>query len=67
MNLELSDDDVALLVLYVGRELERLETELIHTDRREFKRALAADIEKLQAIHARLSLLSQSSQAGARE
>ena len=55
MNLELRDDELGLLVEYVGRELERLDTELIHTDRREFRRALAADIEKLRAIHARLS------------
>jgi hypothetical protein len=55
MNLELSDEDARLLLQYLGYELQRLDTEVIHSDKREFRRALAADVAKLRAIHERLS------------
>src|SRR5687768_13163812 len=42
MNFELSHDDASLLLEYLGRELDHLETELIHTDQREFGRGCRA-------------------------
>jgi len=62
MNLELSDDETTLLLVYLGREIDRLDYDLSRSEQRDFRRALAADVERLRAIHARLIQLIEGAQ-----
>jgi len=54
MQIELSQDDMRFLHQQLARHLEELEGELVHTDKRDLQRAIAADTERLRALLARI-------------
>jgi hypothetical protein len=54
LELQLSDHEARLLATHLNRHLERLDAELVHTDQRAMHRALAAEIDELRAVAARL-------------
>ena len=55
LKLQLSDDEARLLASHLERHLRRLEAELVHTDRRDLRHALAAEIAELRAVAGRVS------------
>ena len=55
--LDLSDTQGALLREQLGSHIRELESELAHTDNREFREALARDVDELQRIIQRLEEL----------
>jgi hypothetical protein len=54
MQIDLSNDDARFLHEQMARHLEELESELVHTDKRDLQRAIAADAERLRSLLARL-------------
>jgi hypothetical protein len=54
MQIDLSIDDARFLHQHLSRHLEEMENELVHTDKRDMQRAIAADAERLRGILARL-------------
>ena len=54
MQIDLSIDDARFLHQQLARHLEEMESELVHTDRREMQREIAADARRLREILARL-------------
>ena len=57
MNLELSSDEAQFLRDHLRSHIEDVETELIHTDKRELQRALARDVDHLHSIERKLAAL----------
>jgi hypothetical protein len=57
MNLELSSDDARFLHDHLEDHIAHVESELIHTDKRDLQRALARDIEHLRTIERKLAAL----------
>jgi len=54
MQIELSIDDARFLHQLLARHLEEMDDELVHTDRRDFQRSIAADTQRLRELLARL-------------
>ncbi|MBX3199553.1 MAG: hypothetical protein KF850_36525 [Labilithrix sp.] len=50
ITLQLSLDDARFLCGQLGRHLERVDDELVHTDKREMQRELARDVARLRAV-----------------
>ncbi len=50
MKLDLTNADARIVHTQLLRRLQDLEMELAHTDRREFKQALAEDVTRLRRI-----------------
>jgi hypothetical protein len=50
MQLMLTTEETRLLTHHLTQRLEHMETELLHTDKRELQRAIARDIEALRAL-----------------
>ena len=55
MNLELTADEAQFLHDHVARHIEQVESELVHTDKRELQRALALDVDHLRSILQKLA------------
>jgi hypothetical protein len=54
MTLELDRDECKMLEIALDREIQWLESELVHTDKHDLQRALATDLERVRALAARL-------------
>ena len=54
MRIDLSIDDARFLRRQMSRHLEEMESELVHTDRREMQRAIAADTRRMRDLIARI-------------
>ena len=54
MQIDLSFDDARFLHQMLSRHLEEMESELVHTDKREMQRAIASDAQRLRALIARI-------------
>lgn len=54
MQIDLSIEDVRFLHQQLARHLEEVELELVHTDKRDLQREIAADARRLRAILARI-------------
>lgn len=50
MMIDLSLDDARFLHAQMSRHLEEIENELIHTDKHELQREIAADARRLRSI-----------------
>lgn len=57
MNLELSPEEASLLATHLERHIERVDNELVHTDKRQMQRELANDEQRLVEILKRLRAL----------
>lgn len=55
MLIELEPQDAKFLREHLDARLRAVEDELVHTDRREMQRALAADANRLRALIGRFS------------
>lgn len=54
ISLRLSREEVVFLAEQLERQLTTVENELVHTDARGMQRDLAADLERLRALAARI-------------
>ncbi|MDB4958598.1 MAG: hypothetical protein JWO36_6167 [Myxococcales bacterium] len=54
MRVELTKSDAMFLRDQLARHLERLEDELVHTDKRPMQRSLAADAGRLRELFERM-------------
>jgi hypothetical protein len=59
MNLSLTAEEGRMLLRHLTMHLDNLETELLHTDRRELKRSLAAEVEALRSLADRLRSMAE--------
>jgi hypothetical protein len=50
MQLDLSPDDARFLHQVLERHLQEMENELVHTDKRDMQREIAADTRRLRAL-----------------
>jgi hypothetical protein len=57
VTLELSLDDARLLHEHLVRHIAEVDDELVHTEKRELRHALALDAEHLRRIETRLTQL----------
>ncbi len=55
ITLELTHEDAKFLDDQLRRQLERVEDELVHTDKRAMQADIARDLEHLARIHKRLA------------
>lgn len=55
MQLTLTHEEMRLLLHHLGQRVEHLDAELVHTDKRELQRALAADLGVLRALCDRIA------------
>ena len=58
MTLDLTKSEARFLALQLGLHVQHMQNELVHTDQRELKRAIAADLEALERIRARLAYVT---------
>ncbi|HZR80058.1 MAG TPA: hypothetical protein VFD92_03090 [Candidatus Binatia bacterium] len=58
VTIELSRDDLQLLLRHVDRHLQHLDAELVRTDKHELQHDLALEVKRLQDIARRLSVAS---------
>lgn len=56
MRLELTVDDAKILHHLLLAQLDRIEDELVHTDKRSMQREIAGDATRLRALIDRLNL-----------
>jgi hypothetical protein len=54
MQIDLSIDDARFLRQQMSRHLEEMESELVHTDKREMQRAIAEDARRMRELLARI-------------
>jgi hypothetical protein len=54
MQIDLSLDDARFLRQLLTRHLEEMDNELVHTDKRDLQREIAADTKRLRELLARL-------------
>ena len=54
MQLTLTPDESRLLIRHLTQEIEHLDAELIHTDKRELQRALAHELDALRGLTERI-------------
>ena len=54
MQIDLNLDDTRFLHQVLARHLEEMENELVHTDKRDLQREIAADAKRLRALIARI-------------
>ncbi len=54
MQIDLSLDDARFLHQVLARQLQVMENELVHTDKREMQREIAADTRRLRELLGRL-------------
>jgi len=54
MQIDLSIEDARFLHQQLTRHIEEMETESVHTDKRDMQREIAADARRLRAILARI-------------
>jgi hypothetical protein len=54
MQIDLSLDDARFLHQLLARHLQEMENELVHTDKREMQREIAADTRRLRELLGRL-------------
>jgi hypothetical protein len=50
MQLTLTTEESQQLIRHLARRLDELDSELVHTDKREMQRALAAEVRALSAL-----------------
>ena len=55
MQLTLETEEARLLVRYLGQQLEHMDDELIHTDKRELQRELVSEMKVLRALTDRIA------------
>ena len=60
MQLDLSLEEVNFLSRHLNRHIEAVDAELIHTDKRQLQRELAAEVAKLKELQERLKGLTGS-------
>jgi hypothetical protein len=58
--LELSTSEAQLLATHLARHLNRLDAELVRTDKYELQHALAREIEALRSVVSRLEAATKS-------
>jgi hypothetical protein len=54
MRCDVNTADALFLHEHLTRDLERLESELVHTDKRSMQRELAAEVQRLRELIARI-------------
>ena len=54
MHLTLSPEESRLLIRHLTQRIEHLDSELVHTDKRELQRALAEELRALSALTDRI-------------
>jgi hypothetical protein len=54
MNLTLTSEETGMLLRHLARQIEHMDQELVHTDKRDLQRALARDVDALRALTARI-------------
>lgn len=54
MQIDLSPDDARFLHQVLARHLQEMENELVHTDKREMQREIAADTRRLRELLGRI-------------
>jgi uncharacterized protein YukE len=54
MQLQLTTEDVVLLVRQLNKRIEHVEDELAHTDKRELQRALVKDVQAMRNLAQRI-------------
>lgn len=57
MQLDLTMEEAQFLRDHLARHIAAVDDELVHTDKFEMQRALAADIDRLKLLQARLEAL----------
>jgi hypothetical protein len=57
MQLNLSPEEAVFLTRHLNRHIEAVDAELIHTDKRQLQRELAAELAKLKELQERLKAL----------
>jgi hypothetical protein len=56
MQIDLSIEDARFLHQQLTRHIEEMESELVHTDKRDMQREIAADAKRLREILARIPI-----------
>jgi hypothetical protein len=54
MYLSLTPEETRLLIHHLTQQVDHMDTELIHTDKRELQRALAKEVEALRTLTDRI-------------
>ena len=54
MHVTLTRDEGRLLLRHLTQHIQHLDDELVHTDKRELQRSLAAELDELRSLAARL-------------
>jgi len=54
MHLALTAEETRLLLHHLAQQIEHMDTELLHTDKRELQRSLAHDLQDLRTLTARI-------------
>jgi hypothetical protein len=57
--LTLTTDEIHLLIRHLTKEIEHIDAELVHTDKRELQRDLAEDLKELRAVTDRVVRASE--------
>ena len=55
MQIDLNTEDARFLHQQLARHLEEMESELVHTDKRDLQREIAADTRRLRELLARFA------------
>jgi hypothetical protein len=59
MEITLTPDEMRLLVRHLSQWIDHLDTDLVHTDKRELQRSLARELGALRALNDRLRSIAE--------
>ena len=54
MQITFTSEETRLLIGHLNKQIEHMDDELVHTDKRELQRSLAAELEALRALAERI-------------
>ena len=63
MLLKLTTAEAELLLYHLTKRIEHIDTELVHTDKRELQRSLAEDLRALRALESRIRASARTPEA----
>jgi hypothetical protein len=63
MHLDLSPAEANFLAAQLAQHIQRVETELVHTDKHQLQRSIAADLGELRNILVRLTIACSAERA----
>ena len=63
MLIKLTTEETELLLQHLAKRAEQMDSELVHTDKRELQRSLAEDLRALRALESRIRDAERAPQA----